>query len=269
MQAFLRTQQEVMTAYLGGSAADDPVWTGLNGVAASPIDGRHRQARARALGGRKFAGSSRAPRSRRSSILEAHDDPIAQHHTLGGRKISAVDPSLLGLPVLPFAVMAEMTAQVAALVVRAGAGPHRSQSRSGSQVGALRGASRSTSSCEAHRVSSPDDDRVWVGIFNRGTDGKTEAARPVFEAIAIFGESCPRPAAGRGLVARECPSQQVHRPVGLRRAVAIPRPTLSGHRPHGQAFRQRNRGTLASAPPGAAGQERATDDVSHRPGRHR
>ena len=53
-------------------------------------------------------------------VLDAHDDPIAQHHTLGGRKISALDPSLLGLPVLPFAVMAEMTAQVAALVVDAG-----------------------------------------------------------------------------------------------------------------------------------------------------
>ncbi len=53
-------------------------------------------------------------------VLDAHDDPIAQHHTLGGRKVSALDPSLLGLPVLPFAVMAEMTAQVAALVVTPG-----------------------------------------------------------------------------------------------------------------------------------------------------
>ncbi len=40
-------------------------------------------------------------------------------------------------------------------------------------------------------MSSPDDDRVWVGIFNRGTDGKAEAPRPVFEAIAVFGESVP------------------------------------------------------------------------------
>ncbi len=53
-------------------------------------------------------------------ILEAHNDPIAEHHTLGGRKVSALDPKLKGLPVLPFAVMAEMTAQAAALAVTPG-----------------------------------------------------------------------------------------------------------------------------------------------------
>ena len=40
-------------------------------------------------------------------------------------------------------------------------------------------------------MSSADDDRVWVGIFNRGTDGTAEAPRPVFEAVAVFGESIP------------------------------------------------------------------------------
>jgi malonyl CoA-acyl carrier protein transacylase len=53
-------------------------------------------------------------------MLDSRDDPIAENHTLGGRKVSAIDPSLKGLPVLPFAVMAEMTAQVGALVVRPG-----------------------------------------------------------------------------------------------------------------------------------------------------
>ncbi len=73
-------------------------------------------------------------------VLEAHDDPIAQHHTLGGRKISALDPTLLGLPVLPFAVMAEMTAQVAALLVDPGLVLTGLKAGSSSQVGALRGA---------------------------------------------------------------------------------------------------------------------------------
>src|SRR5207237_8814064 len=53
-------------------------------------------------------------------VLDSRDDPIAEHHTLGGRRVSALDPSSKGLPVLPFAVMAEMTAQTAALIVSSG-----------------------------------------------------------------------------------------------------------------------------------------------------
>jgi hypothetical protein len=41
-------------------------------------------------------------------------DPVAQHHTFGGRRISKVDPELKGLPVLPFTVMAEMLVEAAA-----------------------------------------------------------------------------------------------------------------------------------------------------------
>lgn len=44
------------------------------------------------------------------------DDPVASHHTLGGRRISAVDTTRLGLPVLPFTVMAEILAQAAAIL---------------------------------------------------------------------------------------------------------------------------------------------------------
>ena len=56
---------------------------------------RHLRARARALVRR---GSPAGPRLEIETlvILEAHDDPIAQHHTLGGRKVSALDPSLEG-----------------------------------------------------------------------------------------------------------------------------------------------------------------------------
>jgi acyl transferase domain-containing protein/phosphopantetheinyl transferase len=46
--------------------------------------------------------------------LDADGDPVAEHHTFGGRRISAVNPGLKGLPVLPFTVMAEMLAEAAA-----------------------------------------------------------------------------------------------------------------------------------------------------------
>jgi hypothetical protein len=41
------------------------------------------------------------------------------------------------------------------------------------------------------RAPSSGDERFWVGIFNRGPLGKTEALRPVFEATAIFGAVTP------------------------------------------------------------------------------
>ena len=46
--------------------------------------------------------------------LDALGDPVAEHHTFGGRRLSSVHPSMKGLPVLPFTVMAEMLVDVAA-----------------------------------------------------------------------------------------------------------------------------------------------------------
>ena len=197
MQAFLRTQQEVMTAYLGESVADPPDWGGSDGTSlssgASPSRTQDDSSRP---GTGPWAGEvcRLVPGAEVETVLvlETRDDPIAQHHTLGGRKISAQDPTLLGLPVLPFAVMAEMTAQVAALVVDPGlvltglkAVRAHKWVRYEEQAVYLE--------LRGHRVSSLDDDRVWVGIFNRGTDGKTDAARPVFEAVAVFGQAVPAP----------------------------------------------------------------------------
>ncbi len=48
--------------------------------------------------------------------LDARTDPVAHHHTLGGRRVSALDLDRKGLPVLPFTVMAEMIAQAAAVL---------------------------------------------------------------------------------------------------------------------------------------------------------
>jgi phosphopantetheine--protein transferase-like protein len=125
-------------------------------------------------------------------IIDGRDDPIAENHTLGGRKVSALDPSLKGLPVLPFAVMAEMTAQAAALVVSPGlvlTGLEQVRAHKWVQYEEepvfleVRG----------QRVISPDVERVSVGIFNRGPGGRAEAPRPVFEAVALFSESLPAP----------------------------------------------------------------------------
>jgi acyl transferase domain-containing protein len=122
--------------------------------------------------------------------IDVKDDPVAEHHTLGGRKVSALDSSLKGLPVLPFAVMAEMTAQVAALAVTPGlvlTGLHQVRAHKWVRYEdepvclELRGT----------RMTSENDERVWVGIFNRGPGGAAAAPRPVFEAIAAFGESTP------------------------------------------------------------------------------
>ena len=147
MQSFLQTQREVMAAYLRGSSGGELTMDGSvpetpsscttpalhsNGVGPQSTSEKNAQLSTPGRNGassiacptvkpRPWVGEVRrwvpAPRSRRGSSCAARDDPIAQHHTLGGRKISAVDPSLLGLPVVPFAVMAEMAAQVAALVV--------------------------------------------------------------------------------------------------------------------------------------------------------
>ena len=220
MQTFLQTQQEIMTAYLEGQAdalveappaefelfalgatspARSPAETALNGE--TPI-GSSLQERSSGNALRVTSGPDPGPwcgEVRRLEqgrefetlvILDAHDDPIAQEHTLGGRRVSALDPSLKGLPVLPFAVMAEMTAQAAALAVTPGLVlTGLTQVRAHKWVRyedepvylELRG----------RHAPSSGDERFWVGIFNRGPLGRTEALRPVFEAIAIFDVATP------------------------------------------------------------------------------
>ena len=43
------------------------------------------------------------------------------------------------------------------------------------------------------RVQGSGDERVWVGIYNRGPGGDNEATRPVFEATAVFAATVPAP----------------------------------------------------------------------------
>ncbi len=124
MRVFLETQQAVMAAYLAAVPAVES--------SAAPVLAPHESADSLASSG--TTRSSAEPGPWISAVrrlvpgreveavyhLDAKTDPIAEHHTLGGRRVSALDPSLKGLPVLPFAVMAEMAAQAAALVVSPG-----------------------------------------------------------------------------------------------------------------------------------------------------
>ncbi len=248
MQAFLQTQQEIMTAFLEGSTDDhqstdvlgqllaaprhgldsgpDPSFTHLHATRENRMTSGHspilhpRPASSLVTSGpvpgpwagevrRLVAGSE----IETLIILEVHDDPIAHHHTLGGRKVSALDPSLKGLPVLPFAVMAEMTAQAAALAVTPGLVlTGLTQVRAHKWVRyedepvylELRG----------QHAPSSGDERFWVGIFNRGPLGKTEALRPVFEATAIFAAATPEPPpAADWSLSNGCPSKFTARSV--------------------------------------------------------
>ncbi len=140
-------------------------------------------------------------------IIDGRDDPIAEHHTLGGRLVSALDPSLRGLPVLPFAVMAEMTAQVAALVVEPGL-----VLTGLDQVKAHRWVRYEEEpvflEMRGRRVSTGGGCRVQVGIFNRGPGGRMDARRPVFEAVAVFDLSTPlSPAAASWSLENHRPSR--------------------------------------------------------------
>jgi malonyl CoA-acyl carrier protein transacylase len=194
MRAFLETQQAVIGAYLGSSPSDIgarrapyepsshdiPVAT-TSGPEPGPWIGEVR---------RLVPGSE----IEAVTILDASTDPIAEHHTLGGRRVSALDPSLKGLPVLPFAVMAEMVAQAGALVVPPGLVLTKLAQLNAHKwvryedepvVLELRG---------RHEPSpEPGEHRVRVALFNRGPGGRAEASRPVFEAVAIFAGAAEPP----------------------------------------------------------------------------
>ncbi|HZW33742.1 MAG TPA: polyketide synthase, partial [Isosphaeraceae bacterium] len=194
MQAFLQTQHEVLAAYLSGSGRDEPLPNG-DGVGWQMSAEGGRPTRSGPEPGpwvgavrRLVAGSE----IESVYLLDSRDDPIAEHHTLGGRRVSAVDPSLKGLPALPFAVMAEMAAQVAALLVSPG------RVLTGlEQVRAHKWVRYEEEPVQlelrGRRVGSTADHRIWVGIFNRGPDGRREAARPAFEAVAVFGAAGAAP----------------------------------------------------------------------------
>lgn len=172
MDAFLATQREVMTTYLAPDALD-PIPPG------------------------PWAGDIRSIDPGRSVVtilrLDATGDPVASQHTLGGRRVSAVDPGRLGLPVLPFAVMAEMLAEAAAILAP------------GESLTGLRDVvAHRWIRYEDHPVAieidarrDPDEpDAVRVTLSNLGPfDAPRPREAPVFEGVATFGASRPDPVA--------------------------------------------------------------------------
>ena len=193
MRAFLETQYAVIGTYLGLPSVDvgtlgalhelvsrDPAVT-TSGAEPGPWVGEVR-------------GLVPGSEIEAAYLLDGRDDPIAEHHTLGGRRVSALDPTRRGLPVLPFAVMAEMTAQAAALVVSPGLVLTKLE-----RVHAHKWVRYEDSPVvlELHARREPATDRheqhVRVAIYNRGLDGRAAAPRPVFEAVAVFAGSTPPP----------------------------------------------------------------------------
>ncbi len=176
MRAFLETQRAILGAYLGEPIHHDetnPIqepgpWLGKvrRLVPASEVESLH--------------------------VLDLDRDPIAEHHTLGGRKVSAIDPGLKGLPVLPFAVMAEMAAEAGAMIVSPGLVLVRLL-----QVKAHKWVRYEDEpvviEIRAWRELSDDpaEERARIALYNRGPGGRSEAPRPVFEAVAVFGLATP------------------------------------------------------------------------------
>ncbi len=176
MERFLETQRQVMGAYRAAV-------------------GRVGGARPADRGPGPWLGAIEAIEPGRALVavrsLVAEGDPVAEHHTLGGRRVSALDPARKGLPVVPFAVMAEMLAQAASALVP------------GRAVAALR-------DVQAHRwiryeaepvaleIRARRDparpDEVRVAILNRGTRSapRPDSEGPVVEGRVVFAPGATR-----------------------------------------------------------------------------
>lgn len=122
--------------------------------------------------------------------LDAQTDPVAEHHTLGGRHVSAIDPERKGLPVVPFTVMAEMLAQAAAVLVP------------GRALLALRSVQanrwiRYEEEPIALEIRAKRDpgkpDEVRVAIYNPGAPETRRAGAdgPVVEGVVVFTDARP------------------------------------------------------------------------------
>jgi acyl transferase domain-containing protein/phosphopantetheinyl transferase (holo-ACP synthase) len=182
MAAFLRTQQAVMDAFLTASPVveDEFAFHLSNGHAAPAVEPVERP----------WAGVLVSLVEGREAVsmltLDSEGDPVAEHHTLGGRRVSSLHPEWRGLPVLPFAVMTEMLAEGAArlvpgkrllrlLDVRA----HRWIRYEDEPV-----------ALEIRAVIDPEiPDTVRVAIHNRGAlRAMKPVEAPVFEGVVAFGD---------------------------------------------------------------------------------
>jgi acyl transferase domain-containing protein len=185
MNEFLNVQRDVVRSYLGGMSGGDSATSLL------------------AEGEEFVQQTSDEPGpwvgeifdwSRGESIvtrfaLDPTDDPVAENHTIGGRRVSALDPNLRGLPVVPFSVMAEMVAQVGALVVEPGLvleGLEGVHAHKWVQY-------RETHLLELRGERTPQDPfKVRVTLHELQADG-SEDPRLVYEGVACFTDQRPEP----------------------------------------------------------------------------
>jgi hypothetical protein len=121
-------------------------------------------------------------------ILDADTDPIAAHHTLGGRRISDTEPYRLGFPVLPFTVMAEMLAQAAALLVPGKIVVELRDVRANRWIPY----GESPITLEMHALRDPDrPDEVLVSMVNLAAhcESKGGSGESAVRGIVVFGDA--------------------------------------------------------------------------------
>jgi acyl transferase domain-containing protein/phosphopantetheinyl transferase (holo-ACP synthase) len=123
-------------------------------------------------------------------ILDAADDPVAEHHTLGGRQISSLHPEWRGLPVLPFSVMAEMLAEAAARLIP---GEPLTSLREVHAAKWIRYEDEPVALEIRARLDLKSPDLVSVSIHNRGPARSMKPLEaPVFEGVVVFKEARPQ-----------------------------------------------------------------------------
>ncbi|QDV34368.1 polyketide synthase [Tautonia plasticadhaerens] len=123
-------------------------------------------------------------------ILDAEGDPVAEAHTFGGRRISAIDSDMKGLPVLPFTVMAEMLAEASARLVPGGVLVGLRDVR------ARRWVRYEDAPTLLEIVAEADPDRpgeVRAGLFHRGRADRPgpRGDRPEMEAVVVLSGDRP------------------------------------------------------------------------------
>ena len=182
LDAFLASQREVMGAYFGPASPEEP---GAEDFVFGP-NGYHPEASpAPPIG--PWAGelvSIGAGEAVSLLTIAVEGDPVAEHHTLGGRRISSLHPEWRGLPVLPFSVMAEILAESAARLM-----PGLRLTGLG-EVRALKWIRYEDEPVALEvRAGVEGPGRVRVAIHNRGVARAMKGLEAaVFEGVAVFGE---------------------------------------------------------------------------------
>ncbi|MEW6297193.1 MAG: acyltransferase domain-containing protein, partial [Thermodesulfobacteriota bacterium] len=135
--------------------------------------------------------------------LDLHRDRFLRDHVAIGRRVSAVDDSVTGMPVVPLTVSLEIMAEVATLVlpgkVLIGARAVRAAQWFALDEG------RKTVVCRAKRGKAGPEETVEVQIVepNGQPDGPTGAGGVIVQGQLVFGDAYPVPAPCDGFAVRD------------------------------------------------------------------